>query len=519
MNFIINRWVRGDDFFGREQLLAQIAERRRKPTWVLGNRRVGKTSLLRQIQYLCKAGEWDNRVALYWDLQGAGSADGLKEAFLECLEDHEEITEALGLDVDDLEELPFKDVLNKFRRKAKGLKETHLLLLIDECEELVDITAREPGILAPFRKLSQGDFPFSIIMAGSWRMMDLDESDVITSPFLPDFLPPLLLGPFDEVTSVSLLQQRGLDADVAATIHRLCLGNPHLLQVLGEHMHRVGNLELALAELRANKVAHYFFQSNFNCLPPSPRPWFAEGTACRNLASLSPKDTNLPFLVQSALLNEALGGCRVSPLLHMLEENLEPPAVIHLAQNPGETPVTQTAPRLEQPQNGELKATSPAPSSSSDDILVVIEKLAACKVMPLALPVGSFGDENWSFEFDLPSIDNLLQQGTAGANLHQLLDRVSPEYLRGELGDERTAVYLAGLWWYRQLSTGAPFSHLDDPYERLAEIAESDVAITGSFREKSGLSGKQAMVLLRCLKANANHRYPSLAHMANDLKS
>ena len=53
MTFIFNRWVRGDDFFGRRQLLQAIRGRRYKPTWVLGNRRVGKTSLLRQIEWLC----------------------------------------------------------------------------------------------------------------------------------------------------------------------------------------------------------------------------------------------------------------------------------------------------------------------------------------------------------------------------------------------------------------------------------------------------------------------------------
>ena len=132
MSFILNRWVRGDDFYGRTDLLETLRKGNKKTTWVLGNRRVGKSSLLRQIVWLCGQGEWGEVDALYWDLQGAANAEGLKESFLECLEDNEDLTDDLGLDIDNLEDLAFGDVLNKFRRKVKSRRGRRFLLLIDE---------------------------------------------------------------------------------------------------------------------------------------------------------------------------------------------------------------------------------------------------------------------------------------------------------------------------------------------------------------------------------------------------
>jgi len=77
MSFTTNRWVRDEDFFGRQELLSALRKRGGKAAWVLGNRRVGKTSLLRQIEWLCKKGHWPETIGLYWDLQGAATTEGL----------------------------------------------------------------------------------------------------------------------------------------------------------------------------------------------------------------------------------------------------------------------------------------------------------------------------------------------------------------------------------------------------------------------------------------------------------
>ena len=49
--FIAGSWVRGEDFFGRADLIRDILEGDRHSVWVLGGRRLGKTSLLKELEY------------------------------------------------------------------------------------------------------------------------------------------------------------------------------------------------------------------------------------------------------------------------------------------------------------------------------------------------------------------------------------------------------------------------------------------------------------------------------------
>jgi hypothetical protein len=44
--FIAGSWVRGENFFGRPKVLQEILEGGRHSLWVVGARRLGKTSLL-----------------------------------------------------------------------------------------------------------------------------------------------------------------------------------------------------------------------------------------------------------------------------------------------------------------------------------------------------------------------------------------------------------------------------------------------------------------------------------------
>ena len=48
--FIAGSWVRGDNFFGRADILRDILEGARDSLWVVGARRLGKTSLLKELE-------------------------------------------------------------------------------------------------------------------------------------------------------------------------------------------------------------------------------------------------------------------------------------------------------------------------------------------------------------------------------------------------------------------------------------------------------------------------------------
>ncbi len=522
MSFIINRWVRGDDFYGRDELLGAIRERGAKPTWLLGNRRVGKTSLLRQIEWLCRRGVWRGFMAMYWDLQGAGTAEGLKDAFLESLEDSEGVLDCLGLEIDALENSGFPEMMSKFRRKVKALGGATFLLLVDECEELVDVAKRDPQVLSTFRKLTHAR-SLALIMAGSQRMMDLDESAARTSPFLPDFLPPEPIGPFSRGTALKLLADQGAAPANAARIYDLTFGNPHLVQVFGEHASRTGSVEAALADLRRDRVCHYFFKSNFQCLPESMRGWLQSGEALAQLARLKPGDAAYEHAVHASLIRRLDGGgVEVSPLLRMtvtgdLPEPSEtaPPAAVAPQAPPAEPqPSVSAAPAAPAAQSGQTEETAAA--------LALIAALADRKAWLSALePEILASPEPASLTASAanpPALHLMASLDEPPERIHGVLDGASPEYALGGEADERTAVFLAGLWLFRRFFEGSPFAEVDDPWQRAGAIGDRDPPIRLEDAAHP-LSAKVAMVVMRCLKADPNQRYKSLAKLEEDLRA
>src|SRR5512134_2649767 len=133
--FIAGSWVRGEDFFGRGELVRELLEGERHSLWVLGGRRLGKTSLLKELEYRVQRSRDTPFVALYWDLQGSADARGLAETLLSSVEDAEAFCRAADVQVEDLESLPVAEMLATLVRRTvrSGWR---LLLLVDEAEEL-----------------------------------------------------------------------------------------------------------------------------------------------------------------------------------------------------------------------------------------------------------------------------------------------------------------------------------------------------------------------------------------------
>ena len=53
--YVVGQWVRGKRFYGRQSHLQEILAGPRESLWLLGTRRIGKTSLLRQQDALVSA--------------------------------------------------------------------------------------------------------------------------------------------------------------------------------------------------------------------------------------------------------------------------------------------------------------------------------------------------------------------------------------------------------------------------------------------------------------------------------
>jgi hypothetical protein len=69
--YITGAYVTGSNHYGRRYLLDYLLRSAGRAYWVVGTRRIGKTSLLRQLELLAAAG--DRYVPLFWDMQGCAS--------------------------------------------------------------------------------------------------------------------------------------------------------------------------------------------------------------------------------------------------------------------------------------------------------------------------------------------------------------------------------------------------------------------------------------------------------------
>ena len=107
----------------------------------VGARRLGKTSLLKELEYRVQQSRRTPFVPLYWDLQGSGDARGLADGLLGSVEDSEAFRRATDVAVEDLEGLAVADMLTTLVRRTvrSGWR---LLLLVDEAEELLTVAPR-----------------------------------------------------------------------------------------------------------------------------------------------------------------------------------------------------------------------------------------------------------------------------------------------------------------------------------------------------------------------------------------
>jgi len=496
MTFTTNRWVRGDAFFGRTALLNELKGRRGRATWILGNRRVGKTSLLRQIEWSCDNEKWENTLALYWDFQGSGSSEGLKESFLECLEDKPSLLKKLDIETDQWDDLTFPEITLRFRRRMKRIRPKRILLLVDEVEELVDVCKAEPHVLGALRKLQDATGFLTIFVAGSLRLLDLDESRARTSPFLPDFLPPVLLGPLDSDAAGSLLGRGGIKGGDASEIHHLCFGNPHLIQCFAERFLRFQDNDEVMQDLRAQKVLDYYFQSVFHCLPAEFREYWDQKQCLKCLEKVGREDPNFPYLVQASLVRDGDHGIEVNPLLAFLEGR------------------PSTSIQSGEPENEKISRNADHPPYKE-----LIHALEARSFQLTVLPQGVFQDDFSSLAGfgNPPGLNILYSAGEASQELLRILDGASPEYVLGVDADFRTGVYLVGLFLFQWLFGRAPFDDDTDPWSRAEKLSEKDPPLESTSCHGHEVDSRVSMVLLRAMSPRPQDRYQDMDTLQSDL--
>jgi hypothetical protein len=274
--YVVGQWVRGERFYGRSALLGKLCSDARRLTWVAGTRRIGKTSLLKELERLT-CGRGHPLVPLYWDLQGADTPDELSATFGDAVLDAGDTLSGLGLDPDRLATL---DLFTAVERLCQTLTSQgrSLLLLGDEAEELVTLARshREPlGRLAGLLERPG----VTAVLVSSVRLSALAECGAEGASLLEAASPPLFLAPLGDAEATALVRQEQLPArlqprlagPLVEAICRHCGNHPFLLQLLAKRVLECGDLALAVEELHHDRVLAHLFAVDLGLLAPEER--------------------------------------------------------------------------------------------------------------------------------------------------------------------------------------------------------------------------------------------------------
>lgn len=257
------RWVSGDDFFGRERELG-ILERRvknRNHLLLTGQRRMGKTSLLRELGRRLESKGW---IFLFADVEGATCAEDAVAEVARAVHPVRPIASRfamgmqrwLGENIEEVNALEFglkiRAGLNRgsWRRHGEQLLHacaTHdkpVLLVIDELPIFLKQMLRHDDgaqqvdeFLSWFRGALQviGDNSLVVVVSGSIGLRPLVHRLGISDRI--NHLDTLRLGPWDRETSIACFERLAQSLELrigegvaAAAYDGLGIGIPHHVQ-------------------------------------------------------------------------------------------------------------------------------------------------------------------------------------------------------------------------------------------------------------------------------------------------
>ncbi len=276
--FVIGQWVRGRRFYGRTRMIDEILNGHRDGHWILGTRRIGKTSLLKQLEQLTGAESPPRYFPLFWDLQGADDPDELRAGFTDAVLDAEERLEQLDIEAEELGADDLFASMSRLRRTLRS-KRLRLLLLCDEVEELIKLHEKDAALLRKLRHAMLASEDVRSVLMSTVRLCVLADQQGDTSPFLHGFSPPSYIKNLTTEEARQLVRQDHLapearprfsDDEVEALCAR-CDNHPYLLQLVAKRLLETGELEAAVEEVAADQMVSYFFSVDFDMLADRER--------------------------------------------------------------------------------------------------------------------------------------------------------------------------------------------------------------------------------------------------------
>ena len=231
-------------FYDRWEIVEEILSGKHKRMLIIGARKMGKTSLLKRVEYELDSTQ---NIGVYISLDGL-TTEGFKEWFEYASFLKYESFEKIGLDVGEVFSKS-KDVFMVIRKLDANLKRErkYLFWLFDEAEALANL---ENEFLQDLRDIFEIASNIRLILSASENIRELEKksADWLAPPFLHD-AKRYFLGPLDDSEAEALIRQTqsGLHIDVSdrnvAKIQQLTGNHPFLIQFLcGEFFKESGRL-------------------------------------------------------------------------------------------------------------------------------------------------------------------------------------------------------------------------------------------------------------------------------------
>ena len=238
--YVVGRWVKGDEHYDRQSLIEHLLNSHDTAIWVVGTRRMGKTSLLRQIEHVTDQ-PVSPYVPIFWDLQGHVTAEQLTEELCWAIECAPDRFAQLDLDWAQMRTWEASVILRRLSRQLQQQQRV-LLLLVDEAEVLLEVGQSDPGWLARLRKTLQ-EGQLRTIIASTRSLSQLTDQSVswITSPFLFGFN-MVILWPLRHEGATALVRQLQnemqveVDSALVEQILHYTNQHPYLIQHLCDRL-------------------------------------------------------------------------------------------------------------------------------------------------------------------------------------------------------------------------------------------------------------------------------------------
>ncbi len=273
--YTVGGWVTGRQFYGHVSLRHDLLQGPNNFLWLVGTRRVGKTSLLRQLDI--EAGP--AYIPVFWDMQGCQSSEDLSAELYYAIEEKTARFKALGFDVKTLQKTDVRDMLRTVARVA-GEHKLRILLLIDEPEVLIPMAQQDKILVRRLRAALQRPANVRVILSStkSFTRIDRLENEWETSPFLYGFTTRYLAG-LTPTEASALIRQTQSARPVAASeevvrhIQWHTNNHPYLLQWLCSQVYQENHsLRMPTEEdLMIDNMLNAMYALSYRHLSPTER--------------------------------------------------------------------------------------------------------------------------------------------------------------------------------------------------------------------------------------------------------